>query len=177
MNTAPIGIARTPPVAIASAEKSAACSSCCGMNCDGEVSAPCPVITHANISARYAPARINSASVCAGRTYENSVAQTAIDSAQSSIRASARRRSPRLRAATMNGKLARVLKTGTASGTPTAHPAAYDATVVRITTSPVTTRTLAALALLAPADGEEQSALMAERAHPAELRQPTLRAP
>jgi hypothetical protein len=115
-----MGIASTPPVASASATKIAACPACCGMNWDGMLSAPRPVSTQANISTRYASARRNSRPVAAGRAYDSSVAHTPIVTAQSSMRAIARRRSPRLSAAIMNGKLAAVLSRGTSAGMPSA---------------------------------------------------------
>jgi hypothetical protein len=73
------------------------------------------------ISVQYASARRNNAAVSAGRANDNSVAQTPIASAHNSIRATARRRSPRRSAATMNGKLAAVLRIGTRIGTFTIH--------------------------------------------------------
>ena len=54
----------------------------------------------------------------------SSVATTPMVSAHRSIRATARRRSPRFSARTMNGKLASVLRIGSSAGTPTAQPAA-----------------------------------------------------
>jgi len=115
-------MASTLPVARASATNSNVCAACSGMNCDGVLSAPRPVSTHANISARYSAARRNSVSVWAGRANDSSVAHTPIASAHTIIRAMARRRSPRFKASTMNGKLAAVFSTGTSAGTPSAQP-------------------------------------------------------
>src|SRR6266850_4579111 len=116
IRTAPIGIASTPPVASASPVNIAACPSCCGMNCDGLLSVPRPVNTHSNISARYASPRRNNLPVAAGCACDSSVAHTPIVSAQRSMRAMARRRSPRLRARTMKGWQAAVLRMGTRTG-------------------------------------------------------------
>jgi len=124
ISTAPIGIASVPPLASASALKTAVCRACCGMNTDGVLSAPRPVITHATISFRYAAARTNNRAVSTGRAYDSSVAHTVIVAAHTSMRAIARPTSPRFSASTMNGKLASVLRNGTRIGIESTRPRA-----------------------------------------------------
>src|SRR5439155_21774711 len=105
---------------------------------DGELSAPCPLWTHVNISFLYSKPPTNNRSVRIGRRYDNTVAQTAIVAAQTSIRAIASLTSRFRSARTMNGKLAIVLRIGTRREMSTNQPTAYESTVATTIASAIT---------------------------------------